>query len=246
MVGGLLCVFLGMAPSAEPCASPPGVIFVVGGVGGWDTLPRSARLVLPRAGVPHEVRDFVWTHGVGQVLKDLQDHRYLHQKARDLADEIRLVQLREPQRPIFLIAKSGGTGLALQAAEMLPPACLERVILLSAAVSPSYDLRPALRATRQEIVSFYSPLDQFILNWGTRQFGTVDRIYGPAAGLKGFEIPDDLCAEDQALYQRLVQVPWNPRMAVYGHMGGHVANSFPCFVAIELVPWLRAAPRTSE
>src|SRR5207244_9624446 len=56
------------AKSAE--AVRPGIVIVIGGVGGCDILPHSTRFVLPRSGLPHEVRDFVWTHGVGQVLKD--------------------------------------------------------------------------------------------------------------------------------------------------------------------------------
>ena len=79
--------------------------------------------------------------------------------------------------------------------------------LLAAAVSPGYDLRLALRATRRQIVSFYSPLDQLILNLGTRHFGTIDRHYGPSAGLKGFDVPKGLDDHERLLYERLVQIP---------------------------------------
>jgi pimeloyl-ACP methyl ester carboxylesterase len=218
---------------------PPGVVIVIGGVGGWDILPHSARFTLPRAGLPHEIRDFVWTHGVGQVLKDLQDFRYLEEKADELAAEILQVKSHDPQRRIYLLAKSGGTGLALRAAEHLPPDALERIVLLAAAVSPAYDLRPALRATRLEIVSFYSPLDQLILNLGTRQFGTIDRHYGPSAGLKGFIVPRELDEADRALYERLIQIAWNPRMMRTGYFGGHESNGMPGFLAAEILPWLK-------
>ena len=50
----------------------------------------------------------------------------------------------------------------------------------------AYDLAGALRATRREVVCFCSANDQVILNWGTWLFGTVDRVYGPSAGLRGF------------------------------------------------------------
>src|SRR5262245_31136749 len=118
----------------------PGIVIVIGGVGGWDVLPHTAKFAIPRAGLPHEVRDYVWTHGVGQVLKDLQDFRHLEDKAEELAVEILELHSRDPGRPIYLLAKSGGTGLALRAAELLPPDTLERIILLAAAVSPGYDL----------------------------------------------------------------------------------------------------------
>ncbi len=231
----------GLKPAKESPPTPPkpGVVFVVGGVGGWDTLPCSSRLVFPLAGVPHEIRDFVWTHGWGKFIRDLQDFRHAENKAEELAREIRQALAFEPDRRIYIVAKSGGAGVALRAAELLPPASLERLIVLAAAVSPAYDLRPALRATRGEIVAFCSPLDQFILNWGTRQFGTVDRYYGPSAGLHGFVVPQNLNRTDKALYDRLVQITWSPRMIWQGYLGGHAANSFPWFLAAEVGPWLK-------
>jgi pimeloyl-ACP methyl ester carboxylesterase len=236
-----LVVFLEAAPAQAQAsaAQKPGLVFVVGGVGGLDLLGASAQWALPCVGVKHEVRDFVWTHGWGRILKDLQDTRYLLHKADVLASEIRRAKADDPSRPVYLIGKSGGCGLALAAAERLPPKTLERIILLSAAVSPTYDLRGALRATRGEIVSFYSPLDQFVLGWGTSQFGTVDRIYGPSAGLQKLKIPEGLSPEDRAQYDRLVQVSWSWRMLLEGNLGGHTGTSLPIFLAKEVAPWLK-------
>ena len=98
-------------------------------------------------------------------------------------------------------------------------------ILLSAAVSPGYDLRPALRATWGEVVSFYSDNDQFVLNWGTTHFGTIDRIYGPSAGLHGFALPDKLTLEDRLLYRRLIQIPWTSAMIAEGYFGSHAGTN---------------------
>jgi pimeloyl-ACP methyl ester carboxylesterase len=227
------------AGPTPPPGSPRGVVFVVGGIGGFDLVGPSAHWVLPRAGVHHEIREFVWTHGWGQLFKDLQDIRHLLRKADQLAEEIRKVKEEDPDRPVYVIGKSGGTALVLAAAERLPPGTVERIILLSAAVSPRHDLRPALRATRKEIVSYYSVYDRFVLGWGTSQFGTADRWYGPSAGMDGFVVPDDLSAEDQLLYGRLVQIAWQPRMMLEGHFGSHAGNSMPLFVSKELSPWLK-------
>lgn len=216
-----------------------GIVIVIGGVGGLDILGWSASVALSKTGLRHRVHDFVWTHGWGQILKDLQDHRHLEAKARELSQLVRRLQTEYPGRPIFFLAKSGGTGLALRAAELLPPATLERIVLLSPAVSPEYDLRAALRSTRREIVSYHSTYDQLVLNWGTRQFGTIDRVYGPSAGLHGFRAPAPLDEEGRNLYRRLVQVPWQPRMLGQFHTGGHAANSFPAFLQAEVAPWLR-------
>jgi hypothetical protein len=246
---GLILLFLSSAAAAPKerderkhtpnPGSGTGIVFVVGGVGGLDPLGISAQWMLPRAGVHHEVREWIWTHGAGHFIKDLQDEPYLLRKASELSNEILEIKRESPDRPIFLLARSGGTGLVLAAAERLPLATLERIILLSAAVSPNRDLRPALRATKKEIVSFYSTSDRLILGWGTRQFGTVDRIYGDSAGLVGFKIPSGLSPEDVALYSRLVQVPWNARMILEGHLGTHLGSSMPEFVKKEIAPWLK-------
>lgn len=215
------------------------MVIVIGGIGGLDFLGGAAQLAFPWVGLNHEIRELVWTHGYGQLFKDLQDSQHLLKKADELARTIRRYKDEHPHRPVYLLAKSGGTGLALAAAERLPEGSLERIVLLSAAVSPQYDLRPALRATRNEIVSYHSSFDQFFLNWGTRQFGTIDRIYGSSAGLYGFRLPAELDEEGKRLYSRLVQVPWQPRMLLQGHPGGHAGTSLPTFLAVEVAPWLR-------
>jgi hypothetical protein len=245
LIGAIgLCGYLSNTSSLfanppSPAQPKRGVVIVVGGVGGLDFLGMAAHWALPRAGVRHDIQEFVWTHGRGHFFKDLQDTRHFLKKAEDLAREIRRIKAVDPERPVFLLGKSGGTGLVLAAAAQLPPDTLERIILLSAAVAPDFDLRPVLRATRHELVSFYSPLDRVILGWGTSQFGTIDRFYGPSAGLRGFLVPKNLSPEDQALYDRVVQLPWEPKMIWQGHTGGHMGTSMPAFVGKEVTPWLK-------
>jgi hypothetical protein len=226
-------------PGSNSPSPTTGIVFVVEGIGGLDFIARAAQSSLIHAGLPHEVRIFTWTHGEGHFLKDLQDTGHLLQKADELAAEVLRAKERDARRPVYLVGKSGGAGLVLAAAERLPPSTLERIVLLSAAVSPTYDLRPALRATRAEVVSFYSGYDQLVLGWGTRQFGTIDRVYGPSAGLNGFRIPPDSTPEEQALYERLVQIPWRPAMIREGNLGTHTGTSMPAFIGKEVAPWLR-------
>ena len=232
-------LFAGTAARAEapPADAKPGVVFVVGGVGGVDPLQTYAPFALPLAGVPHEVRVFEWTHGKFHMLRDLQDLRYLKDKASELADAIRAVKAEDPSRPVFLLGHSAGAALSLEAAGQLPPGTLERLILLSAAVSPMYDLRPALRATRGEVVAFHSPLDVFMLHFGTSIFGTVDRYYMDAAGMKGFQVPDDLDAKDRRLYDRLVQSGWKPEMCLERRCW-HNSTCMPLFLGMKVTPWL--------
>lgn len=225
-----------LSPAAEP--TPAGTVFVVGGVGGLDPLQASAPLVLPCVGVPHRIEVFSWTHGKLRVLRDLQDVRYLLKQADRLAEVVRAEQIRHPDRPIYLIGHSAGAGLILAAAEKLPPASIERMILLAAAVSPSFDLRPALRATRREVVAFSSTYDRFCLDWGTSLFGTVDRVYGPAAGLDGFREPADLDEEGRGAYRRLVQLPWHLDMIWQCTDGFHNGACMPIFLSRRVSPWL--------
>ncbi len=237
-VGALFLALWPLSAEEKPPTEKQGVIFTVGGVGGFDLLGQSAQWAFPRAGLPHEVRDFVWTHGWGQVFKDLQDHRHLTRKATELADQIKRLKEADAHRPVYLVGKSGGSALVLVAAEQLPTDTLERIVLLSAAVSPDYDLTPCLRASKRGIVSFHSRHDRFILGWGTKEFGTADRVYGPAAGLCGFQVPAGLDPEDRALYDRLVQVAWNPAMVRSGHVGTHLGTSLPGFLRKEVAAWL--------
>ncbi len=110
---------------------------------------------------------------------------------------------------------------------------------MSSALSPTYDLRLALAATKRGIVAFHSPYDRVMLDWGTRQFGTVDRFYMRSAGLEGFRIPDGLSNSDRELYSRLVQIPWSARMILEGNIGQHIGPCFPGFMMAEVAPWLR-------
>jgi pimeloyl-ACP methyl ester carboxylesterase len=237
-------VFVFLLSLALPAAAAPppekrGVIFVVDGIGGMDILCASAQFIFPRKGVPHEVRPFYWSHGTGQLFLDLFDRPHLLRKSCELADAVSAVLAKDSATPIFLIGRSGGAALVIHTAEQLPPQSLERIVLLSAGLSSGYDLRPALRAVRGEIVNFHSKNDQIVLNWGTRTFGTLDRVRSPGAGLKGFVLPKDLDEADRALYARLVQIPWQPRMLTVGNTGGHLSTSLPLFLGAEVAPWVK-------
>ncbi len=163
---------------------------------------------------------------------------HLEARAAELADLIREQHRREPNRPVYLIGHSAGAGLVLRTAELLPAASVERIILLSPAVSAHYDLRPALTATRCEIVSFSSCYDRIILDLGTNLFGTVDRYYEKAAGADGFQLPADLTDADREQYRRLVQVPYRLERLLEFQGGLHNSTTMPIFMAKQVLPWL--------
>ena len=140
-----------------------------------------------------------------------------------------------------MIGKSGGAGLVVWALERLPEHSVETVVLLAPALSTGYDLSVASRAVKREIVVFWSPIDCIILGLGTRFFGTIDRVYGPAAGMLGFRLPLD----DPAVANKLAQVRWRLEMARTGNLGGHVGPDLPGFLKRYVAPLLTASDRDS-
>src|SRR5437879_140039 len=78
----------------------PGVVYLVGGIGGISPLGPAAKVAFPLAGVKHELREFSWQHGKGWFLRDLQDHLNLLCKGVQLAKEIQQLRQREPQRRV--------------------------------------------------------------------------------------------------------------------------------------------------
>ncbi len=233
-----LFVALTAAQAADPAQQSAGVVYIVGGIGGLDPLGLSAKWALPRAGVQHEIREFEWTHGKCRPLRDLQDSRYFEERATELAALVRAQRSQEPDRPIFLVGHSAGAGLVLRATELLSAGSVQRIILLSPAVSPHYDLCPALKNTCGEIVSFNSTYDRFILDLGTSLFGTVDRYYEPAAGLDGFRPPANLSEADRKMYERLIQVPYRAQKLLEFQDGSHHGTTMPIFLTRQVAPWL--------
>ena len=95
-------------------------------------------------GLPHALCQFRWSHGFGHVFQDLQHLEHVLAKGAELASEISQHRARHPNARVFIVAHSGGTGVAAHAAELLPPDSLERMVFLSSALSPHYDLSRAL------------------------------------------------------------------------------------------------------
>jgi hypothetical protein len=165
-----------------------GVVYVVDGAGGSGFTPLVLRRSL--AHLPYEVRHFRWGTGYGRILSDLTNRENIRQKASELARSIagyRAAVGNEDCR-IYLVAKSAGTAVALWALTELAPNTVERAILLSPAVSPTFPLVDALRAVRTDLINFWSPNDLFFLGLGTSLFGTADGVFCKSAGLIGFAL----------------------------------------------------------
>ena len=118
---------------------------------------------------------------------------------------------------------------------------LDTLILAGPAISPEYNMGPALRAV-QRCYALISPRDTWILGLGTRIFGTIDRRYGPAAGQIGFRIPANIPPEDREAYRRLREIPWSPTLRKLEHHGGHTSWASVAFLRRHLADILRGEP----
>ncbi len=217
-------------------------VLVLGGVGGLDILGVGLRYAVGEAGPPVRLESFSWGHGFGRWYSDLTRADSRDRDAARLAEEIRRHRTNRPGSPVFVVARSAGAGIAVMALEQLDPDAVERVILLAPALSPAYDLAPALRAVRREMVVFWSPADLIILGAGTLLFGTIDRVRTIGAGLVGFRVPPSGHPDDDRTrqYRKLRQVRWSPGMIALGHFGGHFGADCPGFLRKHVVPLLRA------
>ncbi|GAC1449330.1 MAG: hypothetical protein NVSMB9_33120 [Isosphaeraceae bacterium] len=220
-----------------------GLVLVADGIGGLDLCGTALRYVMGAEKLPFVVKVVPWGHGFGQWHADLTNSINRDAKGAQVAEEVLAFRAGNPGAPVFLVGKSGGTGVIVKALEHLPDDTVEVAVLISSALSPSYDLTRALRAVRRELVVFWSPLDLIILGAGTRIFGTIDRIKTFSAGLVGFRPPATLNEEQRMQYLKLRQVRWSPGMASTGYLGGHVGPDSPAFLRKYVVPLLRAVDR---
>ncbi len=135
----------GRLPAAQGEATPArGLVLVADGVGGLDLCGTGLRYMLGMARLPYTVELFPWGHGLGRWFADLTDVANQDRQAKLIAEAVRHFRSEHAEEPVFLVAKSGGTGLVVKALEQLEAESVERVVLLAPAVSPGYDLTRAL------------------------------------------------------------------------------------------------------
>lgn len=181
------------------------------------------------------VEVFDWTLPL-LVLENQCDEQRNREMAKKLAQRIRQFRNDHPGAPVLLIGHSGGTAIAVWAAEHLKGEPVDGIILLASSLSPQYDLSTAMEGTRSGIISFYSHEDP-LLGGGTALMGTMDRQFCEAAGKVGF---NGSGAQNDAAYSgMLCQVPWTPGMTSLGNDGGHYACLATQFAAVWMHPLIR-------
>lgn len=241
MVKAFFRLCYGEPPDLSKNGGGKGLVLVADGVGGLDLCGTGLRYVIGAMKIPYVVRVVHWGHGFGRWHADLTNAANRDLKARQVADEVNRFRERTDGAPVFLVGKSGGTGVIVKALEHLDENAVDVAVLISPALSPRYELARALRAVRREVVVFWSPMDLIVLGAGTRIFGTIDRVKSISAGLVGFRVPEAMDEARRAQYAKLRQVRWRAKMASTGYLGGHVGPDSPAFLRKYVVPLLRVA-----
>jgi len=121
-----------------------------------------------------------------RIIKDLTNRDTNRKKASELASVLRNYRLQFPDTSFIWLPKSAGTAIALWAMTELEPLTLDRVVLLSPAVSPVFPwMTHCERHGRMSTLSVAGRC--LFLDWGTSLFGTADGVYGRSAGLVGLQ-----------------------------------------------------------
>lgn len=219
------------------------VLFVIDGVGRLQAAPLLVRRTLRELRHPLGTIKWSWQFGLpGEIWTDLMWLRRNRVQGVRLARGLLAFRRAHPATTIHLLAYSGGAGVAVFALEALRGRqVIDTLILGCPALSAGYNLGPALRTVRRAY-ALVSARDSFILGWGTRTFGTVDRHHESAAGRVGFRLPSDASSEDLAAYERLRQIRWTPALAKIGHHGGHTGWACMGFLRRYLLELLDGNP----
>jgi pimeloyl-ACP methyl ester carboxylesterase len=225
---------------AKVCAKGP-LLLHLPGVAGYRYCDRRMLAGLRDASVDAHIVVYDWTEN-DPGIHALQAYDRHQREAQTIADLIAAHAAADPQSPIYLTAHSGGCGLAAWALAKLPPDVkVQTVLFIAPALSPTFDLSPALRHVNGKLYAFSSRFDTLILFTGTRLFGTIDGVQTEAAGYCGFIQPKQA---DPLLYQKLISRTYQADWARYSDFGDHIGGMSRTFAAAVLAPLISPAPTT--
>jgi hypothetical protein len=190
---------------------------------------------LQEGGLDAEMRPYDWTKrdpGLSALLATDMHKTETQHVTKMLAD----LRQEHPDSRITITCHSGGAGIIVWALEALADDVkVENVMLLSPALSPTYDLSKALRHVRGKMYVVYSPYDVAVLGIGTNMFGTIDGVKTDASGKVGFAKPQ---AADEREYEKLVQVAYDAHWVKLGNIGDHIGSMARPFARKILAPLL--------
>jgi pimeloyl-ACP methyl ester carboxylesterase len=214
-----------------------GLIIVLPGIDGRAPHNEAACRTLGVESTGMAVELYDWTAPLGPLFNQRAIGRN-RQMARRLARRIAAYHESHPGRCVCLVGHSGGTAIAVWAAEALPHGeQVEAIVLLASSLSPGYDLRKATARARKGVASFHSRRDSALLGAATTLFGTMDGEHTEAAGKVGFRAAG---GRGRGAEGKLVQIAWAPRMADCGNDGGHFSCLAGGFLSAYVSPLLGA------
>ncbi|MCH7807958.1 MAG: hypothetical protein IIB60_01930 [Planctomycetes bacterium] len=219
------------------------VLFVLDGVGGFQFAPLLIRRALRLEGSTLPTVLFHWQFCLpGEIWTDLMWYRRNRLMGLMLARRLLAFRRAHPKTRIHLLAYSGGAGVGVFACEKLKArGLIDTLVLACPALSPTYNLGPALLAVKQ-CYALVSHKDRWLLGLGTRIFGTTDRRFTAAAGMRGFEIPTTASTQDRQAYERMREIRWGPELKKTKHHGGHTGWVMVGFLRTHLLAILKAEP----
>jgi hypothetical protein len=189
----------------------------------------------------------IFTRSVAWTSGDTAGANYRNTNAQiigavRLAQEVQRIHQCFPASAIVLIGYCAGARVVLVAADQLPPGSVDRIILLSPAVSAWYDPRTAIKASKNGIDVFYSSEDTDL---ETREpdMGTGDPVRTAIAGRSGFMAPRNYSSlsRDPVVANGMRQYD----ISQCGYLGGHYATISVGFLrrcVVPLIPCGRCVP----
>jgi hypothetical protein len=229
------------APTAPSLPSPAKVdttrayLIHVPGIAGETEIDHTLVNGIRDGGFTGKIQIQDWTDANHKGIHALMDRERNDREAQKIADKIVAWRKAEPKGQILLTAHSGGTGLVIFALEKLPKdVMVDGALLLSPALSPTYDLSNAMKHIRGRLYAFSSTMDVFVLGLGTKVFGTIDGHKGESAGRVGFVKPEK-CA-DPTQYEKLVACPYDKAWMRFGNIGDHASVMSQAFAEHILSP----------
>ncbi len=230
IIASLLCWAIGCGGSNAQYLTESrlsrGLVIILPGIEGESKFNHNIRRGLVNGGVSYAMPIHNWGRPIpiaGPLINQM-DFVGNRLAAERIAKMIVSYQDNHPSQPVYMIGHSGGGGMAVFAAEALPEGRkVDGLVLLSASISSTYNLSPALRKCRNGIANFYCKGDVGLLVIGTTIAGNVDGGHGPSAGAIGFKNKKD------GLYE--VEI-------FSGPTDSHFAATGPGFVSRRVSPWI--------
>jgi hypothetical protein len=224
---------LASQPGVTSSALPAPFLLHLPGIAGARAIDNHMTVGFSQGGFKGDVQIYDWTEQDGGLDALLANKRN-HLEAKKIADLLTARFDKDPTAPIYLSCHSGGAGLAVWALEQLPDRVkIKSILMMSPALSPSYDLTAALRHVSGSLFVFSSLEDQLVLGLGCRTAGTIDGVHTDAAGRVGFKMP---ATGDATQYAKVVPMPYNPEWIRLGDRGDHIGAMNQRFARVVLAP----------